>query len=232
VDYYLKQDPRNIDLRETDQGILQVNRGDNKLTATLQATTGPYATFEDIREVQSARQTMLNFRRISGDDPVLAITGIAPHWPLRKVLEPNFNVQALRDKIVLIGSIQPGKDSFLTPLSRNRTETVHGVYLHAHAISQLLDRFDNKRPLITYWQRWQEGLWIAAWSIGAGLLVWRWLRPLWVGIGGTVLLLTAGVVLFNGLALWVPLVPAIAGLWVSIGLASWIRKTVKIFCKI
>lgn len=153
---------------------------------------------------------MLSYRRLS-DDPQGAVTKIAPQKSLRQVLSPTFNGESVRGKIVLIGVTEPGKDDFLTPLSPTIEAMVPGVYLHAHAISQLLSTMLDGRPSIIFLPTWMESLWIAVWAVAGGIGVstlsssrikWAIFGSCMISLGGLC------IVLFYGSGLWTPVVPA------------------------
>jgi CHASE2 domain-containing sensor protein len=209
-----------LEISEDDKGILRLNKGDNRLISTLQSSTGPYSKSDSIREAESATQTMLKFKKISNDEEI-AITGIAAKYRLRDVLNDKFKLGNLKDKIVLIGVTEAGKDDFLTPFSK---KPIPGVYLHAHAISQLLDKFDEKRAIkrdvIEFWPRWQEAIWIMSWSIAGGLIVWKFRRPvIFILANGVAILMLMGSCfwLFNTPIIWVPFVPTAIGMLASTG---------------
>jgi CHASE2 domain-containing sensor protein len=208
-----------------------VNVGDATIKDWLQLTLGPYR--KQPSESQAGRQLMLNYRRMA-DNGVDAIIKIAPSKPLRMVLDPSFKPESIRDKIVLIGVTRPGADDFLTPFSRNAQDGVPGVYLHAQAVSQLLKTMLEARPSILFWSPWQEGLWIAAWAIAGGIMAWVCIefRIFLIANGGAVIALVGLVLaMFNGWALWLPLVPmglamlaASGGVWLLLGRNVWRRN--------
>jgi len=68
---------------------------------------------------------MLAYRRIA-DNGIDAIIKIAPKKSLRQVLDPRFNSESVREKIVLIGVTEPGIDDFLTPFSRKHRKQFRG----------------------------------------------------------------------------------------------------------
>jgi CHASE2 domain-containing sensor protein len=176
---------------------------------------------------------MLNYRRMA-DNGVDAIIKIAPSKSLRMVLDSRFNPESIRDKIVLIGVTRPGADDFLTPFSRSAQDGVPGVYLHAHAVSQLLNTMLKARPSILFLSPWQESIWIAIWAIAGGIMAWACadFKRFLIAIGGAVVgVVSLGVVLFSGWALWLPLIPAglamvmaAGGIWIILGRAVWKRQ--------
>jgi CHASE2 domain-containing sensor protein len=205
---YLAAKSRDFDCRKLGKGTLAVNVGDSTINPWLKVAFGPYRSQPN--EFKAGRQIMLNYRRMA-DDGVDAITKIAPSKSLRMVLDPSFKAESVRDKIVLVGVTRPGADDFLTPLSQDAKEEVPGVYIHAQAVSQLLQTMLRQRPSILFWSPWQESVWIVVWAIAGGILAWIFvnLRHFLVASGGAVIVLVGlGVVVFNGWALWLPLVPA------------------------
>jgi CHASE2 domain-containing sensor protein len=221
VDYYLEKDPsKRRKISEID-GTLHLNAGNNSLTSLLNAT-GPYSRFKDMQEALSGKQVMLDFRRVSSANNAEAIERIAPSISLREVLGSNFEATSFRDKIVLIGVTESEKDYFLTPFNKNPMEAISGVYLHAQAVSQLLDHFIQGKPPIKFLLLWQEAFWVMGWSIGGGLYGWKFGRPLsFILANGVAVIFLGGscLLLFNILLVWVPIVPTAIGMFASAGFA-------------
>lgn len=232
---YLAAKNKDFDCRKLEQGTLEVNVGDATIQDWLQLTLGPYR--RQPSESQSGRQIMLNYRRMA-DNGVDAIVKIVPSKPLRMVLDPSFNPESIRDKIVLIGVTRPGADDFLTPFSRNAKEVVPGVYLHAQAVSQLLKSMLETRPSILFLSPWQESIWIVVWAIVGGITVWFCtdFKRLLIATGGAIVGLAGlGIVMFNVWAIWLPLIPAglalvvaAAGVWILFRRNSWRRLEIVI----
>lgn len=203
---YLQSQNKDFDCQNLQRGDLEVSVGDARLGDWLQQSAGPYRSQQG--EALAGRQIMLHYRRLS-DTPRGAVTKIAPQKSLRQVLSPTFNGESVRGKIILIGVTEPGKDDFLTPLSSGAM--VPGVYLHAHATSQLLSTMLEGRPAIVFWPTWLETLWIAVWAslgsmglstLSSGRIKWALLSCIFIGLGGIC------VVLLYGGGLWVPAIPA------------------------
>jgi adenylate cyclase len=139
--------------------------------------------------------------------------GVQPFdsYTLSQLLDGQLPEGALRDRIVLLGvTADSVKDFFLTPFSRGKDTVLHGVFIHAHAISQLLrGALDGERPL-RFLPKWVEYGWILLWSIvGAGLalLVRSIGRLALVAPPAWLALLAITLVAFYA-GWWVPSVPA------------------------
>ncbi|MBD2440152.1 CHASE2 domain-containing protein [Nostoc sp. FACHB-110] len=180
-------------------------------------------------------QIMLNYR--SAKNAVKQVS-------LSDVLADKVDPALIKDKIVMIGyTAQIVKDTFYTPYSAGSEDSqkMPGVIVHAQNASQILSAVLDKRPLFWFWNEWQEGLWVFAWSLVGGFLAWRIRKPWLLVLGGGVaiaVLLGSTYMLFLRAA-WVPLVPpAIALLASGVGVvlidryAATIVKTVKGFLKI
>jgi CHASE2 domain-containing sensor protein len=218
---YLEFKSRDFDCLKLEQGILNANMGDATIQDWLQVTLGPYR--RQASESQAGRQIMLNYRRMA-DNGVDAIVKMVPSKPLRMVLDPSFNPESIRGKIVLIGVTRPNIDVFSTPFSRNPQDKVSGVYLHAQAVSQLLKSMLEKRPTILFLSPSQESIWIVVWAILGGITAWACVdfRILLIATGGSVVgLVGLSVVLFSGWALWLPLIPAGLAMMIAAG-GVWI----------
>jgi adenylate cyclase len=151
--------------------------------------------------------------------------GSFPGWSLAEVLDGAVPAEALRDKIVIVGTTAPSvKDEFYTPFSgaSDQQASMYGVDLHAHAVSQLV-RFGRGegRPLRVPSDA-VETAWILLWS-AFGALLGLWLRsPLWgaaAALGGLAALVLGAQALFEA-GWWIPVVPpALAGV-ASAGLVT------------
>lgn len=155
----------------------------------------------------SGYQLLINYRNA---DPV------AETWSLGKVLSEDFDEEILRDRIVLIGTSAPSfKDhNWRTPYTGGQNETMLGIEIQAHLISQILSSVLDQRSLMWWWDPVWEILWIWGWSSLGGLLAYSrpsssWIR---VMVGGAVVGLCGScwlVFLFGG---WIPLLPSLLGL--------------------
>jgi CHASE2 domain-containing sensor protein len=225
---YLASQNKDFNDKQLTRGILELHVVNANVDDPLQKNQGPYKSHENKTEVKSARQLMLNFRRIA-DTGTDAILKIAPPMPLQRVLAPgfNFNAGSVQNKIVLIGVTKPELDDFVTPFSKAKTEIVSGVYVHAHAVSQLLDNLENRLPQIIFLSLWQEGFWVLVWAITAGLVSWQVQRLKWLVLSNGLLLVVLGIggmLLFNLAGVWVPLVPTAIVIVLSAGviqLGGW-----------
>ena len=133
---------------------------------------------------------------------------IAQTVSIRDILtdSPAFNPAWVKDRVVLIGvTAKTVQYSYDTPYGK----TV-GLYIHAHAVSQILSAVEDDRPLLWWWPQWADNLWVAFWwSVGA-VIVWQSQRPLhqWLRI----IISIAVLYIFCWFALtqagWIPLIPA------------------------
>lgn len=151
-------------------------------------------------------------------------------FSLTSLLTGNVNREAIRDKIVVIGSAAESvRDDFYTPLSlgRGSDQQVPGMELHAHIVSQFLRMsLEHESPIRVVSEGLEAG-WIIVWgSLGALCALrlvspWRVLVFLSGGIGG-IILIAYGLFLAHW---WVPLVPAVMA-WISAGIltTAWVSK--------
>ncbi|HEY9675924.1 MAG TPA: CHASE2 domain-containing protein [Waterburya sp.] len=145
-------------------------------------------------------QVLLNYRFYhSPQDFVRQVT-------LTQVLNGQFDPNAVKDRIVIIGVTAPSANDYVaTPYAQK----IPGVVLQAQQVSQILSAVLDGRPLLWIWPSWTEALWIWGWSLVGGLLSWRfrmWQR--WV-----LVLVALGLLYWLSFELftrggWVPLVPA------------------------
>lgn len=135
----------------------------------------------------------------------------------------------LKDRIVLIGLVSDSSGAHLyTPFSQNKSgegnsATMPGVFLHAHATSQLVRAAKEGRSLFWVWPQEAEWFWLFGWAIaGAGI---RWYvlnietfnRQALIQTACLAGVLGSGAIALVGfgyssflLGVWVPVVPAYA----------------------
>jgi adenylate cyclase len=173
--------------------------------------------FEDhdggyVRADAAGYQFLLDFK--GGPEPFESFT-------LTDLLEGRVPEASLKDRVVLLGvAADSVKDIFLTPFSRggDATTNLPGVFIHAHAVSQLLrGALQGEQPL-RFFPETVEHAWVLLWSLlGAGLaLLVRSLGrltlvapPAWLVLLGV----TIGTFYYAGW--WLPVVPAAIALFAS-----------------
>ncbi len=142
---------------------------------------------------------------------------------LMEVLERDFDPDWVRDRIVIIGSLdESAKDFFFSAgiqytlaggnpaYTEDVTQIVYGLEVHAHATSQIISQVLEGRRGISVLPAWLEYGLIATCG-GLGLMLGvglpsPWSRLLGLGCGGFGLLGLSGVLIWG---LWLPLLPAL-----------------------
>jgi CHASE2 domain-containing sensor protein len=86
-------------------------------------------------------QIMIDYRRTT--------QGIAQTVTLQQVLSGQLPPTAIKDRIILIGSINPSSNDFwATPFGFGFAQKQPGVFIHAQMVSQILSAVENDRPLL------------------------------------------------------------------------------------
>ncbi|WP_375477660.1 CHASE2 domain-containing protein [uncultured Nostoc sp.] len=187
----------------TPKGQLQIG---NVLFKQLKTYTSGYQGVD-----AKGYQLLLNYRSLP------SLQNIAQQVSLKDVLNERINPQLqefLKDRIVLIGVTAPSTtDYWKTPYSAKaplNQKQIPGVFVQAHAISQIISAVLDRRPLLWWWPRSVEALWIWGWSLIGGTLALRIRQPLYLGVAGATALLSLYVICLDIFiqAGWVPLVPA------------------------
>ena len=134
---------------------------------------------------------------------------IAEQMTLREVLQGKFNPNLVVGRIVLIGVTAPSvEDGLFTPYSQEQTTL--GVFLQAQMVSQIISAVLDGRPLLGVWTQWGDGLWIWGWSLVGGVLAWRILGAIRMGLAVCTAIVTlygfCFILLLQGS--WAPLVPS------------------------
>jgi CHASE2 domain-containing sensor protein len=153
----------------------------------------------------SGHQIMLNYR---------ATDRIADMITLKEALSNQVSLDRFQNRIVLIGTTAPSFNDhrWRTPYSNTlgSVKTISGVEVQAHMISQILSAVLDQRPLIWWFPKWGEVVWIWGWSLATGLVILGCRSQLSSGLAiGASLLLSYGSC-FGLLVLtsaWVPWVP-------------------------
>ena len=123
-----RQIPIRFSQRKLHLGKLQI--------APLEENAGGY----NAQDAQGL-QVMLNYRRTA--------QGIAQTVTLKQALSGDLPATAIKDRIILIGSINPSSNDFwTTPFGAGFAQEQPGVFIHAQMVSQLLSGVQNDRPLI------------------------------------------------------------------------------------
>jgi CHASE2 domain-containing sensor protein len=189
-----------IQLKFTSDGAWQLG----ELTfSPIEAHTGGYQGIDAL-----GHQILLNYRSFPN------LEAIAPRITLQQALTGKLQPDAVKDKIVLIGTTAESfRDYSLTPYasSQGKSQQIAGVSLQAQMVSQLLSGALDGRPLLWTWYIWGEVIWVWGWAITGGLLAAYLRQPTYLGwaVGGVFLSLYGiSLVLLILYSCWIPFVPA------------------------
>ncbi len=217
--HYLDFEGKTSDV--TKEGYLQI--GDVVFEQLKEHTSG-YQKVD-----ASGYQVLLNYRSVS------SVEKIADQVALRDVLSdriPPESVELLKDRIFLIGLSAPTNtnDYWKTPFSATaniKQKSIPGVFVQAHMLSQILSAVLDHRPLLWWWSRWVEALWVWGWSLVGGITTWYCSKPLHLGLAVGITLLALfgfcfGIFILAG---WVPFIPsALALLVTQVAIVLWFRR--------
>lgn len=185
-----------IQLQFTPDGAWQLG----KLTfKPIEAHTGGYQGVDAL-----GHQILLNYRSFPN----------APRITLEQALAGQLQADAVKDKIVLIGTTAESfRDYSLTPYAspQGKSQEIAGVFLQAQMVSQLLSAALDGRPLLWTWNLWGEVFWVWGWGITGGLLATYLRKVLDLALGmGVAFLSLYGfcLILLILYSYWVPFVPA------------------------
>ncbi|MBW4593428.1 MAG: CHASE2 domain-containing protein [Brasilonema angustatum HA4187-MV1] len=179
----------------------------NTVFPRLQSHTSGYQTVD-----ASGYQILLNYRSLP------SVLKIAEKISLRKLLNdeivPELFHKLVKNSVVLIGvTASSSPDDWETPYTahaRDEEKQTPGVFLQAQMVSHILSAVLNHRPLMWWWPEWLEALWLWGWSLVGGIISWRILQPLHIGLAIAIALLTLFSICFGIFtqAGWIPLVPS------------------------
>jgi CHASE2 domain-containing sensor protein/tetratricopeptide (TPR) repeat protein len=201
INYLEKQ---GIEYQFTKKGDFQLGK---TLLPRLQPNSGGYQNLD-----ADGYQILLNYRHPNR---------LADQVTLAQVLSGQVNPSFFQNRLVIIGTtaanLPPG--GFYTPYSAlpDQPVRVPALFIHAQIASQLISTVLDGRPLINFWTKEIEGMWILGWSlVGASisLLFWRWVSWKWsvFSIFFAMIGLTGICYLAFLQAWWLPLIPAMVTL--------------------
>jgi CHASE2 domain-containing sensor protein len=183
------------------------------IATRLQSESGSYQNLDT-----TGNQILLNYRRTTNpDNNRLDLRQIAQQVTMREILmgDRSFNPNWIKNRVILIGVTATSiPDSHDTPFGKLR-----GLYVHAHAVSQLINAANGDRPFIWWLSPWQDRLWLGFWALAGTTIVLIVPRK----FPATIVLTGAIVVLYYFCrsmlmqAGWIPLIPAAIAL---VGAAS------------
>ncbi|MBE9199445.1 MULTISPECIES: CHASE2 domain-containing protein [unclassified Nodularia (in: cyanobacteria)] len=196
----------------------------------IEAHTGGYQGIDAL-----GHQILLNYRSFPNLEAMTSGRSltIAPRITLQQALAGQLQADAVKDKIVLIGTTAESfRDYSLTPYasSQGKPQEIAGVYLQAQMVSQLLSAALDGRPLLWTWNVWGEVIWVWVWAMTGGLLVvyLRQLAYLGLAVGVAFLSLYGFcLILLILYSCWVPFVPAAIALGGSAVILVAVIKPIK-----
>ncbi len=202
---------KGIQLRFTPDGAWQLG----KLTfKPIEAHTGGYQGVDAL-----GHQILLNYRSPGSPEAIPSVGfANAPHITLGQVLTGKLNANAVKDRIVIIGTTaETFGDYWLTPYTtpQGKLQAIPGVFLQAQMVSQLLSAALDGQPLLWTWPLWGEVIWVWGWCFLGGLLTAYLHRFTYLSLAGGIAITSLSGSCFIFLiaySCWVPLIPAMLAL--------------------
>lgn len=170
----------------------------------LQSHMGPYQKID-----AQGNQILLNYRNYKG-----SILEIAPRITLEDVLKGKLKPEAIKDKIVIIGTTAKSfKDYLSTPYSKQSEfyQQAPGVILQAQMVSQIVSAVKDGRPLLSVLPILGEILWVWSWGLIGGVISWCFRKRIYLvltSFGGITILYFASYFLFFSQGVLISLIPS------------------------
>jgi CHASE2 domain-containing sensor protein len=212
---------KGIETRFTPKGNLQLG---HVVFPRLQSFyTGGYQKIDT-----KGYQLLLNYRPFDSVDDIAVAVTLGDLLSDR--IPPNL-ARTLNDRIVLIGLAAPSTgDAWSTPYSIGQhglQKQIPGIYLQAQMVSQMLSAVLDGRTPLWVLPVWGEIIWIGAWSLVGGIVVWCWRSPVQLGL---TICLTISALYASSWALllqggWMPLVPTALALVVTGGRIAIVKRS-------
>ena len=183
----------------------------------LDRRLGPYQR-TDLR----GHQMLLNYR--AGESP----RQIAAAMTVDQVLQQRVIPDHLKHRIILIGVVGSRTsidDYWHTPYSADAQDTIPGVFIQAHKVSQIINAALGHRPLLEPMPLGIEWLWTGLWSLTGGVIAsYLGRSPRQSGGAALIALLLLGLTSYGlmGMGQLFPLVPALIGLGLTLMVAGGI----------
>ncbi|MDY6781726.1 MAG: CHASE2 domain-containing protein [Cyanobacteriota bacterium] len=174
------------------------------LTQRLQPRAGGYQNIDS-----RGNQLLLNYRKTFDSEQV------ARQVSVRDILEGNFKPAWVKDRVIFIGMVASSdRDVHDTPHGK-----ISGVYIHAHAVSQILSAVEDNRHLIWYLPWWGDLGVILFWSIAGSVAIFyrRTLFSRGLILSSSLLILYGFCWLGLTQGLWLPFIPSVVVLFFSAG---------------
>jgi CHASE2 domain-containing sensor protein len=150
-------------------------------------------------------QILLNYRRTA--------QGIGQTVTLQQALSGELPPSAIKDRIILIGSINPSSNDFwATPFGSGFSQQQPGVFIHAQMVSQILSAVSENRPLL-YPIKLPPLiiLSISCGLIGGSIALIKIGYYRWLLLGGIVVIIYGGTWFGLTQGLWIPIgMPALS----------------------
>ena len=149
-----------------------------------------------------------------------------PTVSLEDVFNDKVNPDLVKDKVIIIGvTASTVSDTWLTPYSvTQQPARIPGVLIQAQMVSQIISAVLDKRVLLWVLPYWGDTLWIFAWSIISGLIIWPIDSRLGKGctiVAIVVVLYGVCTVIISISGVWVPFIPsALAVVATGAGIAA------------
>ncbi|MGB3641717.1 MAG: CHASE2 domain-containing protein, partial [Rivularia sp. (in: cyanobacteria)] len=164
----------------------------------------------------SGNQLLINYR----NTPT-----IAQKITIRDVLENsnNFNPDWVKNRIVLIGITATSiRDIHDTPQGE-----IRGLFVHAHAISQILSAVEDNRTLLWWFPQWGDAIIVLFFAFTGGIIIWFWQNQLHQIIAISSAAIILYILCWFALTScgWLPLIPSMLALLGTGGIvAVWTVK--------
>ncbi|MGL5078565.1 MAG: CHASE2 domain-containing protein, partial [Waterburya sp.] len=135
---------------------------------------------------------------------------IARSFTLQEILESSFDLNLVKNRIVIIGTTDPSFNDHRWRTTCSNQET--GVGIQAQMVSQILSSVLDRRPLIWSPSQFWETIWIIGCSLAGGIIVYyRKLKieTVWYISFGIVLIYSSCELALVALGSWLPICSSI-----------------------
>ena len=240
---YLKKKGIELQIKEEEKQITPLiskkyclkftnNQGDKVMFPIFQRYMGGYQNVEN----STRCQVLINYQRKELMEYSSENRNNAEAITVENLLHGNFPEKEYQNRIVLIGSFAYNtvKDYWKTPYTFSAGVEMPGVVIQAQIANQIINSVlsdAGSRSLIwvlPQWQsiQWGDFLWIWAWSLAGGFLVWWWRSPKGSVIAIVVACASEFIIcyfIFQLSSGWLPFIPVILVLTLTGSMIYWLN---------
>ncbi|NEQ97455.1 MAG: CHASE2 domain-containing protein [Cyanothece sp. SIO2G6] len=203
IDKYLTQKVRQTQEPRNRKNSTYYWNFNGILAPHLNQNSGGYAQLDS-----RGYQVLINYRNT--ENPRI----ISRQINFRDVLNQSFKAEWVTDRVIIIGNVAASKnDEHHTPYGN-----ISGPVIHAHVVSQFISAVEDQRPLISWWPKWIEYIWLFSWTSVTSITVFLLRNPVYRSMATVLIVISIWGIsqtLLSWLGLWIPPISIILATFIT-----------------